>query len=153
MHWSLKYIPEWFPGAGFQKKAREWKDLQHRFHNEAFNMAKSLQMYIERIIPSVCLENIEGRSDAEHHKEIVKDFAPLVFAGRQLAYTIIIWMFVATVASIFDVEEAEDEDGNKIKPSGKHYSGLIRKPLPFKCKLKPRSEAAKDTLSSMADII
>jgi hypothetical protein len=22
---SLKYVPEWFPGAGFQKKAKIWK--------------------------------------------------------------------------------------------------------------------------------
>ncbi|CAK5266703.1 unnamed protein product [Mycena citricolor] len=26
----LKYVPEWFPGAGFQRKAREWKAIGRR---------------------------------------------------------------------------------------------------------------------------
>ena len=28
----LKYIPSWVPGAGFQKKAREWRKLQEEVH-------------------------------------------------------------------------------------------------------------------------
>ncbi|KAF9041562.1 cytochrome P450 [Panaeolus papilionaceus] len=292
MPW-LKYIPEWVPGAGFQKKAREWKALQHRFHTEPFNMAyeKLKTGNLRHSFLSLCLENIEGRSDAEHQKQVVMDLAPLVFAagsdttlmnvhtlflalvfnptaqkkaqeeldrvlggrlpefsdvpdlpyidaivkeiirwqpatpigvphlaseediykgyhipknaimianswamlhnerdypdadkfnpcrfmkdgkpnpdvrdpflmafgfgrrvcpGRQLAYTMV-WMFVATFISLFNVEEAEDENGNKITPSGEYYSGLMRKPVPFQCKIKPRSKEAEDTLKRMAD--
>ena len=32
----LKYAPESFPGAGFQTKARKWRDLQERFRVEPF---------------------------------------------------------------------------------------------------------------------
>ena len=28
----LKYVPEWLPGAGFKRKAREWKKLQEEMY-------------------------------------------------------------------------------------------------------------------------
>lgn len=33
---SLKHLPEWFPGAGFKRQAREWKELWRRFRVEPF---------------------------------------------------------------------------------------------------------------------
>jgi hypothetical protein len=37
---ALQYIPAWFPGAGFQRKAREWKKMTMVFRNTPFNAAK-----------------------------------------------------------------------------------------------------------------
>src|ERR1700759_4816788 len=36
----LKYIPEWVPGAGFKKKAREWKLVIQKLINVPFAAAK-----------------------------------------------------------------------------------------------------------------
>lgn len=36
----LKYLPEWFPGAGFQKEAKEWKKTLTRFVEEPFKAVK-----------------------------------------------------------------------------------------------------------------
>jgi hypothetical protein len=36
----LKYVPEWMPGAGFQKKAREWGALAMRMVDLPFTDAK-----------------------------------------------------------------------------------------------------------------
>ena len=33
----LKYVPEWVPGAGFQKTAKKFFEIQKRFRNEPFN--------------------------------------------------------------------------------------------------------------------
>ena len=33
----LKYVPEWVPGAGFQKVARQWNALQRRFRKLPFD--------------------------------------------------------------------------------------------------------------------
>ena len=41
----LKYIPEWFPGAGFQKKAREWRKLQEEVHGLAFTAMAPLSWF------------------------------------------------------------------------------------------------------------
>lgn len=30
----LRYVPEWVPGAGFKRKAREWYQIQADFHNK-----------------------------------------------------------------------------------------------------------------------
>lgn len=35
----LKYVPEWVPGASFQRLAREWKEVWREFKNATFQMA------------------------------------------------------------------------------------------------------------------
>ena len=36
----VKHVPEWFPGAGFKKKAREWRKLSEAMINEPYEMVK-----------------------------------------------------------------------------------------------------------------
>jgi hypothetical protein len=36
----LKYVPEWFPGAGFQKKAKAWKKFALTMVEAPFAAAK-----------------------------------------------------------------------------------------------------------------
>ena len=36
----LKYVPSWFPGAGFQKKAAHWKELQELMREKPFHHVK-----------------------------------------------------------------------------------------------------------------
>ncbi|TFK18955.1 cytochrome P450 [Coprinopsis marcescibilis] len=40
----LKYVPEWFPGAGFKKEAREGKELGRRFADEPLEEALKLMV-------------------------------------------------------------------------------------------------------------
>jgi len=35
----LKYVPEWMPGAGFQKTAKKYFEIQERFRSEPFGAA------------------------------------------------------------------------------------------------------------------
>ena len=37
---QVKHVPEWFPGAGFKKKAREWRKLSEAMINEPYEMVK-----------------------------------------------------------------------------------------------------------------
>ena len=37
----LKYVPEWMPGAGFKRKAREWKKLTLAMLETPYKDAKS----------------------------------------------------------------------------------------------------------------
>jgi hypothetical protein len=39
---ALKYVPEWMPGAGFQKKAREWKTVILKMLEIPFAASKSI---------------------------------------------------------------------------------------------------------------
>ena len=36
----LKYIPAWFPGAGFRRKARKWSELVHEMIEKPYTVAK-----------------------------------------------------------------------------------------------------------------
>ena len=33
----LKYVPSWFPGAGFQKKAAGWKEVMNKMADKPFH--------------------------------------------------------------------------------------------------------------------
>ena len=36
----VKYVPEWMPGAGFKRKAREWRKLSQDMINKPYEMVK-----------------------------------------------------------------------------------------------------------------
>ena len=36
----LKYVPSWFPGASFQKKAARWREVNHIMAEKPFSYAK-----------------------------------------------------------------------------------------------------------------
>jgi hypothetical protein len=37
---ALRYVPAWFPGASFQRKAKEWKKMTMVFRNIPYDAAK-----------------------------------------------------------------------------------------------------------------
>jgi hypothetical protein len=41
----LKYVPSWFPGAGFQKKASRWREVNHAMVEKPFRHVK------EQLVP------------------------------------------------------------------------------------------------------
>lgn len=40
LHLTVKYVPSWFPGAGFKRKAAHWKEVNHRMEHRPFNAVK-----------------------------------------------------------------------------------------------------------------
>ena len=40
IHTAVKYVPEWFPGAAFQREARIWKEYAMKMLNEPFDIVK-----------------------------------------------------------------------------------------------------------------
>ena len=41
----VRYIPEWFPGARFQRDARLWRPVVHQMLNKPFDHVKSMMVY------------------------------------------------------------------------------------------------------------
>ncbi|KAF8910211.1 cytochrome P450 [Gymnopilus junonius] len=79
----LKYVPEWMPGAGFQKKARMWKKLQEEMHELPYSEAvKNLASgTADPSLTSNSLEKLDDSLNVEHQEEIIKDTAGIVFAA------------------------------------------------------------------------
>ncbi|KAF8069217.1 cytochrome P450 [Lyophyllum atratum] len=65
--------------------------------------------------------------------------------GSELANNMIFIMLVTTLA-LFKILPAEDKDGNPILPEPNYTPTLISQPLPFECKIVPRSCEAIDLL-------
>lgn len=56
----LKYVPEWFPGAGFQRQGREWKALWRRFTDVMFETAEEHIVSILIAGHLACLSNFNS---------------------------------------------------------------------------------------------
>ncbi|KAI6021238.1 cytochrome P450 [Pisolithus marmoratus] len=76
---TLAYVPEWFPGAGFKRKAKEWRaDLQDMM-NQSFEFVKN-QMVAGVVCKSVTSDLLEHKKSAEEEHDI-KWTAGTMFAG------------------------------------------------------------------------
>lgn len=42
----LKYVPEWMPGAGFKKKAREWRESATIMRERPYKTAKDMKVRV-----------------------------------------------------------------------------------------------------------
>ncbi|KAJ6454682.1 cytochrome P450 [Mycena sanguinolenta] len=62
--------------------------------------------------------------------------------GRHMAQWSI-WICAASILATFNISACVDENGVPIEPSGEYTSGLLCYPIPHKCDILPRSEAAR----------
>ncbi|KAJ7453509.1 cytochrome P450 [Mycena latifolia] len=85
---------------------------------------------------------IDGKPNpAVRDPDIAFGFGRRICPGRHLA-TSSVWITIVSILATFDIQKAVDDMGNVIEPTGEYVSALISAPLPFKCSITPRSEAA-----------
>ncbi|GLB41181.1 putative cytochrome p450 [Lyophyllum shimeji] len=81
----LKHIPEWVPGAGFQRKAREWKDAVYEMRDapfEAVTAAIKEGTASPSFVSNLVSELEAGSKDSlEKNIELVKACAGMAYAG------------------------------------------------------------------------
>ncbi|KAJ8689905.1 hypothetical protein PTI98_012762 [Pleurotus ostreatus] len=77
----LKYVPAWFPGASFQKKAKEWKKVTLEMRDAPFNSvaASMAEGTASPCFVSNLLNDID--TDAASQREIIKGCAGLAYAA------------------------------------------------------------------------
>ncbi|THH10178.1 hypothetical protein EW146_g8450 [Bondarzewia mesenterica] len=80
---KLKYVPEWMPGAGFKRKAREWRKLSQAMINAPYNMVKEkVSMgHAEPCFVSACLEQNNASPADALSEELIKDTAAVAYAA------------------------------------------------------------------------
>ncbi|KAI0373687.1 CyP450 monooxygenase [Pilatotrama ljubarskyi] len=76
----LRHIPEWFPGAGFQKKLTRWRDASHLMVDLPFEEAK---VAMKRSDPrsSVVGTILSTAGSSEPDEELTKNVAAIAYAG------------------------------------------------------------------------
>ncbi|KAJ7434468.1 cytochrome P450 [Mycena latifolia] len=92
---------------------------------------------------------IDGKPNpAVRDPDAVFGFGRRVCPGRHLA-TSSVWITVVSILATFDINKAVDDMGDAIEPTGEYTSAIISAPLPFKCLITPRSEAAVTLIKGM----
>ncbi|THU80027.1 cytochrome P450 [Dendrothele bispora CBS 962.96] len=73
----LKYVPEWFPGAGFKKKAKKWSELRIKMTEKPFIAAKKQIVKGNAVesLTSLALENIDLNQNISYQEDIIKGTA------------------------------------------------------------------------------
>ncbi|KAJ2919895.1 hypothetical protein MD484_g610, partial [Candolleomyces efflorescens] len=94
----LKYIPSWFPGAGFRRRAKELYYMSEKFRTAPFDQAVSSfgTPLARSSFVSVALGAVDETSvDAEKQKQIIKDTAAMFYgAGTDtIVASILSWIW------------------------------------------------------------
>ena len=45
---AVRYLPEWFPGAGFKTTAKQWRESLQRLVNDPFDLVKKEVVSVQR---------------------------------------------------------------------------------------------------------
>ncbi|KAJ6477341.1 cytochrome P450 [Mycena vitilis] len=75
-------------------------------------------------------------------------FGRRICPGRHVADAAI-WSNIVSVLSVFNITKAKDVDGNEIEIVPVYSHNLVSHPHPFKCRITPRSNAAKRLIEEM----
>ncbi|KAF7345573.1 hypothetical protein MVEN_01576000 [Mycena venus] len=80
---ALKFVPEWFPGAEFKRKAKGWRKMAHAMVDSPFAEAKRIiaSGKAPASFTSVSLGNIDESEDREKAEASVKMVAGNMYAG------------------------------------------------------------------------
>ncbi|KAJ8501740.1 hypothetical protein ONZ45_g12030 [Pleurotus djamor] len=94
----LKYVPSWMPGAGFKRRAREWRICVDRMIKEPFETVK-INLAKGTAKPSVatqCLDNVDPTKDIEYQEQIIREtIANFYAAGSDTTVSALNTFFLA----------------------------------------------------------
>ncbi|KAJ7252521.1 cytochrome P450 [Mycena rebaudengoi] len=93
---------------------------------------------------------LNGRlNPAVRDPSLVFGFGRRVCPGRHMAQSTL-WITVASLLAVFNITKAIGKDGKILEPSYEYHSAIVSyvMPFPFKCSIKPRSNAAADLIRS-----
>ncbi|TFK36245.1 cytochrome P450 [Crucibulum laeve] len=112
----LKYIPEGIPGAGFQKKARQWRELQQRFRTEPFErtVKDMADGTAQPSFVSEALDALEGVPDAKRRREVIRDTAGMFFAGGSDTTVSAIHTFILAMLRFPEIQAKAQEELDRV---------------------------------------
>ncbi|TFK23029.1 cytochrome P450 [Coprinopsis marcescibilis] len=114
----LRYIPSWFPGAGFQEEVRRWREFQEGLHEKPFHEALRLIEESEGAQSSfvaTCLGNISETSpDKQYRHELIKDVAAVIFAAGVDTLAASVEAFFLAIASHPEVRRRAQAELDKV---------------------------------------
>ncbi|KAK7052995.1 hypothetical protein VNI00_004316 [Paramarasmius palmivorus] len=114
----LKYVPSWFPGAGFKRKALKWKELTNRFLNAPFAAAREIVLSGE-YDTSFVSESLQRLDDDEplqrqEQEDIVRQAAGDMYIGGADTTAAAIVSFIFAMLFVPDVQRKAQEEVDRV---------------------------------------
>ncbi|KAF9442699.1 cytochrome P450 [Macrolepiota fuliginosa MF-IS2] len=93
----MKYIPSWFPGAEWKRKADHWRDVNREICYGPFNLVKE-RIQAGTATPSIATTLVEKLCDGEPHgraeeETIAMDVCGAAFSGGSETTVAALWTF------------------------------------------------------------
>ena len=84
---SVKYVPEWMPGATFKRQAREWRAIAERFYTIPFDFVKDSMKEgtAKSSFTSLALRDISEKDDRGYQEELIKSLGGTMYTGWSLS--------------------------------------------------------------------
>ncbi|KAJ7607915.1 cytochrome P450 [Roridomyces roridus] len=108
----LKYIPGWFPGAGFQRLAKEWKVLARDMMEKPYAEAKLkiASGNAPHSFTAIALKSLDDHDDKEYHESVIKGTAGTMYtAASDTTVSALITFFLAMLANPEAQKKAQAE--------------------------------------------
>ncbi|KAF5381630.1 hypothetical protein D9615_005548 [Tricholomella constricta] len=115
----LKHIPEWVPGAGFQRKAREWKEAVYEMRDapfetamQAINAGRASASFVSNLMGD--LESAESKDSPEKDVELVKACAGMSYAAGTESTLSALSSFVLAIVCHPEVQAKGQEELDRV---------------------------------------
>ncbi|KAH9483138.1 Cytochrome P450 monooxygenase COX2 [Psilocybe cubensis] len=134
MPW-LKYIPAWFPGAGFQRKAAHWRKVNADVAQKPFKFAEE-ELQKGTAVPSLSstlIERLPDKSDPYYAEErkIAQDTAAVAYVGGADTTVSTVQSFFLAMALYPDVQKRAQAELDAVVGRGRLPEFSDRDAMPY----------------------
>ncbi|KAF8518587.1 cytochrome P450 [Gautieria morchelliformis] len=113
----LKYVPEWFPGASFQTKARHWRKLAVEMNTAPFNVVKqSLKsgMATPSFTASLLEEMYQAGDVPSGQEEVIRGSGSTLYAGGADTTVLALTTFFLAMRLFPEVQRKAQEELDEV---------------------------------------
>ncbi|KAJ3965805.1 cytochrome P450 [Lentinula raphanica] len=137
----LKYVPYWFPGASFKRKAREWNGTLSAAVTPPFIQVKQAMVAgnAQDSFSSRCLKNAKNTDPRPDHlsseEEIIKETAGTMYEGGSDTGVNVLRTFILAMTCFPHVQREAQEELDRVvgKDRLPDYDDLSKELLPYLC--------------------
>ncbi|KAF5364723.1 hypothetical protein D9757_012497 [Collybiopsis confluens] len=116
---ALKYVPNWFPGAGFKRKAKKWARYSTLMRELPFAAAKKQisQGVARPSFTSYSLEKLDGSENITEQEQRIQSTAATMYTGATDSIVSVLTTFIlAMLANPEALKRAQAEIDSVVQP-------------------------------------
>ncbi|KIM89841.1 hypothetical protein PILCRDRAFT_812637 [Piloderma croceum F 1598] len=130
---SLQYVPEWFPGAGFKRKAKAWRKLSQAMLNDPYEMTKRkiLEGTARSSMTSDLVEHYTTKDGHVDGEDDIAASAAVAYAGGSDTTVSAIISFLLALVLYPDVQTRGQEELDRVVGTDRLPTFDDRPTLPY----------------------